>query len=138
MTDSIYVRKGTEQFGPYNQETLLTLIGDGHFSPSDLAWHETSGDWKPLSQILDLKKPAAAVPARTSPAVTLSTSAISSTGLVTEVVITGVQMKFADMVLLIFKIWLASIPAMLLIWAIMMLVMFFVSALFGSLFLLHH
>jgi len=138
MIDSIYVRKGTEQFGPYNQETLLTLLKDGHFTLQDLGWHETAGDWKPLAQIFNLKPEAAAAPARATVPVTLAASPAEAMGPRTEVVITGVQMRFVDMIVLILKIWLASIPAMILIWVLMMMIMLIFSALFGSLFFLHH
>jgi hypothetical protein len=138
MIDSIYVRRGTEQFGPYNQETLLTLLKAGHFTLHDLAWHETAGDWKPIAQIFDPKPEPAAVPVQPAMLVTAASSTAAVPGETVQVVITGVRIKFVDMIGLIMKIWLAAIPALILIWVLAMVTAMIFGALFGSLLLFHH
>jgi len=137
MTDRIFVRKGDEQFGPYDEQTLQTLIRDGQFSGQDMAWHETSGDWKPLDQILDLR--TAAPTTSPLPGVKLAASGPEAApGQPQQVVITGIEMRFIDIVILIVKIALASVPAMILIWILMAIISLIFGALFGSFFLFHH
>ena len=140
MSASIYVRKGSEQFGPYDRETLIALMTQGQLSPKDLAWHETAGDWKPLAQMLDLKAGdiKAASASSTTPAVAVTTVAATGQSLShSEVVITGIKIPFLDLVVLILKVWVASIPAMIIIWVIMAVIMLMFGALFGSVFSLH-
>jgi len=137
MKHNIYVRRGDEQFGPFDRETLLNLVSQGQFTLQDLAWHDTLGDeWKPLAQVLKLTadevKAVAAVPSAQQAANGLAGSALQQ-----EVVITGVKIGFVDLAVLIFKVWMASIPAMIVLWIIMAIIMGIVSALFGGLFFLH-
>jgi hypothetical protein len=95
-------------------------------------------EWKPLAQVLDLKADEVKAPGSifsVQPAVTTGQAGTSlSQG---EVVITGVKIGFMDLVTLILKVWLASIPAMIIIWIVMAIIMGIFSALFGSLFLFH-
>ena len=139
MNKSIYVRRGTEQFGPHDRETLLGLINQGQLSPQDLAWHDTLGDeWKPLVQVLNLK---AGEVTTSDPLISVQHAAVSGQAGTSlpqgEVVITGVRIGFMDLVTLILKVWMASIPAMIIVWIIMAVIMGIFSALFGGLFFLH-
>jgi hypothetical protein len=139
MNKSIYVRRGTEQFGPYDSETLLGLINQGQLSPQDLAWHDTLGDeWKPLAQVLNLKagEVTTSGPGVSAPHAA-ATGQVGASLQQVEVVITGVKIGFMDLVTIILKVWMASIPAMIILWIIMAIIAGLFSALFGSLFFFH-
>ncbi len=41
-----------EQRGPYNGDSLASMVRGGEISSNTLAWHEGMSDWAPLNQIL--------------------------------------------------------------------------------------
>jgi len=60
----IYTCRGSERTGPHSLEEIQARLEARALSPTDLAWFEGSQDWIPLSQIPDLKMPAASAPPR--------------------------------------------------------------------------
>ena len=47
----LYISKNDEKLGPLDLEEVQALLADGELDPSDLAWHEGSSKWTPLSDI---------------------------------------------------------------------------------------
>lgn len=55
---NIFVAKNYKQRGPFSEEELLSLLGNGEFSRDDLAWKEGMEEWQPLQTVLGLDDPA--------------------------------------------------------------------------------
>jgi GYF domain 2 len=50
-TQYFIIQEGV-QTGPFNRETVVTLLQSGKITPLELAWHEGLPSWKPLGQLL--------------------------------------------------------------------------------------
>jgi TM2 domain-containing membrane protein YozV len=53
------VARNNQQYGPYDDLQIRSLLAQGRLSPSDLAWGEGMIDWRPLGQILSELAPIA-------------------------------------------------------------------------------
>lgn len=57
MTEWFYSKKELQQ-GPVPEDELLARIRSGNIEGTDLVWKEGMADWKPVSQIPELKETA--------------------------------------------------------------------------------
>jgi len=48
--------KDNEQHGPYTEEQLLKMLQDGEFARTDLIYHESFGEWRPLEQVFEVEE----------------------------------------------------------------------------------
>jgi len=64
----IYISRAGERFGPYSLSEVQGYLDNGSIVPTDLAWHQGTTDWVPLSQIdeLTIAKPRVPPPPPTS------------------------------------------------------------------------
>jgi TM2 domain-containing membrane protein YozV len=58
------VARNGQQYGPYEEEQVRSLLAQGSLSPSDLAWSEGMVDWRPLGHILLEQAPIASTQLR--------------------------------------------------------------------------
>jgi uncharacterized RDD family membrane protein YckC len=56
----LYINRDGERTGPHALEEVNRQLAAGRFSPSDLAWSETSPGWKPLLSFAGVMMPGAA------------------------------------------------------------------------------
>ncbi len=52
--NEIYVLRGGQQFGPFEEHSLRVMIDEGQFQSTDLAWHEQLTEWTPLRVVFNL------------------------------------------------------------------------------------
>jgi len=58
----IYLYRGEQQEGPFDEITLRQMVAAGSASSGDMAWHEGQTDWKPLMQVLPPPPPPRGLP----------------------------------------------------------------------------
>lgn len=44
----IFLTRGGQQFGPYDEATVRAQLAGGGFTPADMAWHDGAPGWQPL------------------------------------------------------------------------------------------
>lgn len=54
----IYIAKNGTQTGPFTEDQLKEMLGNGLISPGDLAWHDGVTDWQPLHLLLGSGQPS--------------------------------------------------------------------------------
>jgi hypothetical protein len=57
MSRRIFILKGNEQYGPFDQSAVEAYIAQGTFSLTDMCWQEGWDDWFQLSLIVSRKPP---------------------------------------------------------------------------------
>jgi hypothetical protein len=61
----LYLYQNGEQFGPYTEDQISSMLTSGALSRDDLVWHEGLTEWQPLHVIFSLPAPVAPLaPAR--------------------------------------------------------------------------
>ena len=63
----IYVLRDTEQFGPYARDTIIQMLAQQQFTPSDHYWHEGMTDWRPLAEFSTASAPTVPQPKKAYP-----------------------------------------------------------------------
>ncbi|MDD5395560.1 MAG: GYF domain-containing protein [Thiothrix sp.] len=61
------ISRDGQQYGPYGEDEVRTMLEQGQLLSSDLAWKEGMADWRPLSQILPQRGEALASATRVAP-----------------------------------------------------------------------
>ena len=61
------IARNSQQYGPYGEEQIRSLLAQGQLSPTDLAWAEGMADWRQLAQILLEQAPIASTRLQAAP-----------------------------------------------------------------------
>jgi hypothetical protein len=132
----IYIQRNGQEHGPYREEEARSYLQGGQLLANDLARNEAERGWRPLKDVLAGQIAAAqphiqpqssvyAVPVQTSTPIAAGTQPVT---------VVDIRMPFGSMVVFMIKWALASIPAVLIIWFILAIIIFLGSLLFGGLF----
>jgi hypothetical protein len=57
MSRRIFILKGDEQYGPFDQSDVEAYVAQGTFSPTDMCWQEGWDEWFQLSLIVSPQPP---------------------------------------------------------------------------------
>ena len=128
----IYIQRNGQEHGPYRDEEARSYLQGGQLLANDLARTEAERGWRPLREVL--AGSAAVVPAQPG-----SVYAVAAQGSVPvapasqAVTVVDIRMPFGSMVIFLIKWALASIPAILILWLILALIIGLLSLVFGGL-----
>ena len=51
-----YVAKDGQEFGPYDQNQILTMLQTGEVTKKDLVYYDELGDWKKIEDVFDVQE----------------------------------------------------------------------------------
>lgn len=50
----IYLQYNEEEWGPYSEEDIISMLKSGEISRTDLIWYEGLEDWEPINEALEI------------------------------------------------------------------------------------
>jgi hypothetical protein len=50
----IYLQYNEEEWGPYSEEDIISMLKSGEISRTDLIWYEGLEDWEPINEVLEI------------------------------------------------------------------------------------
>jgi len=131
----IYIQRNGQEHGPYREEEARSYLQGGQLLANDLARNAAERGWRPLAEVLAGQIAAVQAQPQLQPSVyAVPVQASTPVAVGQPVTVVDIRMPFGSMVVFMIKWALASIPALIIVWILIGIIIFLASLLFGGLF----